>query len=110
MSVVYVVMEHWNNCERYEDYANDSIVLKICANRNTAERVILNRRNELIKKAIKYRMAEEDCMMNYETIKNEDGTYAIKFIHTMSGNPFDTYNFGADYFRWSIEDHEIVES
>ena len=110
MGVVFVVMEHWDNCESYEDYAECSRILKVCGNPTIAENVILNRRDDLIKKAIEYKKTEEDYMADCESITNKDGTYAVKFIHMMSGNPFDTYNFGIDYFYWSIEDHEIIES
>lgn len=110
MGVVCIVIEYWSNCERHEDYADCRKVLEVAGNPSIAERIILERREELIKKAEEYANAEEDYMAKYEPDTNKDGLYEITFTHYMSGNPFDTYNFGTDYFRWSIEDHEIVES
>ena len=110
MGVVCVVVEYWSNCERYEDYADHREILEVAGNNSIAECIILERRKELIKKAEEYANAEKDDYAKYAANTNKDGLYEITFTHSMRGNPFDTFNFGTDYFRWSIEDHEIIES
>lgn len=105
---VYAILEHWDNCESYEDKAYNTELLNIAASENIARELIFNRRNELI--SIADNCGYEYAYKDVEICKDSDGLYGISFQHWPSQNVFGTYSFGYDDFYWSIKERDVIES
>lgn len=107
MSTVCVVVEHWDNCERYTLHAHNQKILCVAGNPTIAEQAILNRCDDLIKIAKK----SKECKWTRKASESKDMVLCIDFTHNMIDDIFNTIcNCGRDSFYWSIEDHEIIDS
>ena len=104
---VYAVLEHWDNCVSYEEHANDTTLLDITIDKDTAQKRIIKRRDELISTGDSFGQDGE-----YSEHKIfDDGTFRIQFqTYGSLDTPFDTYSFGTDEFWWTIEEREVIES
>lgn len=103
---VYAVLEHWDNCESYEEHANDTTLLDITIDKDTAQKRIVKRRDELI--SIADNFGEGGGYCEHEIFN--DGTFRIQ-VETCGTrlSPFNTYSFGYDEFWWTIEEREVIE-
>lgn len=109
MSKVCVVIEHWDNEERWEDEAWGYKVLAVAGNPSTAENIIAGRKAELIKRAEDF---DDLCSIWHNPEHDEKYFDALRLEFTGCKTPFDSieddmlvYNKVA--FYWKIEDHEI---
>lgn len=104
MSTVCVVIEHWSNCERNEDFTDGFNLLAIAGNSTIAEDVVQKRKAELLELAKNHSGAVteiEDLGCYFDGIIIEWDAYV--------DCPTETYNFGQEEYYWEIKDYKILE-
>ena len=106
---VYAVIEKWENRENYEDYAHTETLIGLASTPEIAERLISERRKELIDIAKKANANEDpDTFFDVRWEEITDSTdQGLLFMHGVD-SPFQTYSFHNDYFYWGIQEKELV--
>lgn len=107
---VYVIEENWDNGESYEVQDNDTKAIAVSNTRDAAQKLIEERKAELIEIAKKYEKDGDDGQITFVEggFCNDDG--GITFKHLASADPFDTFNFGTDIFWWEIKEIPFIST
>lgn len=108
---VYLVKEHWDNCDEYDLYLEEEPIIGVAVNRDLANGVIEKRKKYLIDLFNKSRsnndydsfeeVNEENTLPGYDCGLIFDTETSI-FGHDLSR--------GQDAFYWTIEEHDLIES
>lgn len=108
---VYLVKEHWDNCDEYDLYVEEEPIIGVTVNRDLANNVIEKRKKYLID--IFNKSKSNNDYDSFEEVGEEESLpgYDCGLVFDSDTNIFgNAFSRGQDDYYWKIEEHDLIES
>lgn len=104
---VYLVIEYWDNCEDYDDECYDTENICVAINEELAKREIQKRKEEILENFYTFKLIHKDVECTFEWDEDMNG---ITLKTSSQDGGVSGRSFGNDYYKWTIEEHDLIES